>query len=462
MTKNEPLLWTVSALTHILKDVIENKFSHVAVQGEISNCKLQSSGHLYFTLKDAQAQISAVMFRNEYMQLDFSPKNGDLVVVEGAINVYAAGGRYQINIRRLQRQGLGQLLIALEERKRLIAQRGWFKKEHKKPLPLLPKRIGVVTSPTGAAIRDIIEVLSRRSAAFNLILYPVKVQGDDAAEDIAKGIEFFNERCHVDVLLVGRGGGSFEDLWCFNSEVIASAIFHSKIPIICAVGHETDHCIAEYVADMRAPTPSAAAELIMAEQLQLCRQLAQLKNQVFSALSHRLQFFRQRLTHFKQHPAIAKPRSLIEPYMQRLDDWEHALDMALKNRLHAYKSSLHGYKRLLIAHSPKALLQQQRLRLTHALTQCDNAMRHRLGQYQNELKAMQATLLADNPKRPLEKGYSMVFNAHGALISDANQVHRHDMLKVVLANGSLVVQTREVKDEQKEKQGNFSRAIPIP
>ena len=252
---------TVSQLTNAIKLSLESTFPMIYLQGEVTNFKLQSSGHLYFSLKDANAMIGAVMFKGEASALKIMPKAGDQVVVKGELSVYPPKGNYQLVVRELSYVGLGELLLKLEELKIKLHQMGWFKSSHKKPLPRFPKRIGVVTSPTGAVIQDILNVLTRRFSGFHLILYPVKVQGEGAAQEIAQAIEQFNKYQIVDVMIVGRGGGSLEDLWAFNEEIVASAIFHSQIPIISAVGHETDHCIADYVADVRAPTPSAAAEM---------------------------------------------------------------------------------------------------------------------------------------------------------------------------------------------------------
>ena len=236
---------SVTELTSAIKAVIEPSFQGIAVKGEISNFKLQSSGHLYFTLKDAGSQISAVLFKGNAACLNKMPKEGDQVVAKGEISLYAPRGQYQIIVRELQFLGLGDLLLKLQQLKEQLQMRGWFDPAHKKKLPKLPKRIGVVTSPTGAVIQDILQVLTRRFAGFHVILNPVKVQGEGAAQEIAQAISDFNRLKLADVLIVGRGGGSIEDLWAFNEEVVAKAIFESDIPIISAVGHETDFTIAD-------------------------------------------------------------------------------------------------------------------------------------------------------------------------------------------------------------------------
>ena len=271
---------TVTQLSQALKMHIETRFPAIAVQGEVSNLKEQASGHLYFTLKDAQAQISAVLFKTNGRAVEKLPKNGDQILVRGEINVYPPRGYYQIIVRELSFVGVGALLLKLHEMKLKLQERGWFDKAHKKPLPKYPKTIGVVTSATGSVIQDILHILSRRLNKFHLILNPVKVQGETAAEEIAEAITQFNRYALADVLIIGRGGGSLEDLWAFNEEKLAKAIFDSQIPIICAVGHETDYCIADFVADVRAPTPSAAAEIVSVEKMQQLLFLSQAKTRI--------------------------------------------------------------------------------------------------------------------------------------------------------------------------------------
>lgn len=436
---------TVSELTKALKKTLEGSFPSVSVQGEVSNCKLQASGHLYFTLKDAEAQIPAVMFRSESSQLTFELKNGDSVLVEGSLNVYAAAGRYQITVRRLEKQGLGALLLLLEERKKLIARRGWFRTDQKKKLPFLPKKIGVVTSPTGAAIRDIIEVLSRRGPGFQMILNPVKVQGDGAAEEIAKAIDFFNTTMPVDVMIVGRGGGSFEDLWCFNDEMVATAIFNSRIPIICAVGHETDHCIAEYVADVRAPTPSAAAELVMAEGLQLSRHIEQINRQLRQALHYRLSYYRQRLSHIIAMPVLSYPMSLLEPYMQRLDDTRDDLDRTITTRLQRLRLLLDSHRRLLAAQNPLLQIRHRHDKLTDYCASIDHAIVQHLIRRRHAIEALQRTLQAIDPSHLLKRGFSILFSEKdGSVITSASTMNIGDGINARLADGQLRATVNQV------------------
>jgi exodeoxyribonuclease VII large subunit len=274
---------SVSALTSAIKNQLESRFPALQVKGEISNLKEQASGHIYFTLKDAEAQIRAVIFRSNARELARPLRNGDQVIVKGELAVYPPQGYYQVVVRKLSYAGVGELLVQLHALKDKLQALGWFSKERKKPLPKFPRTIGVVTSPTGSVIQDILNILGRRFAGFHLILNPVKVQGEGAAEEIARAIDAFNRYQLADVLIVGRGGGSLEDLWAFNEEKVAAAIFASKIPVISAVGHETDFTIADFVADVRAPTPSAAAEIATQEMAQQLQFLTQSKNRLIPA-----------------------------------------------------------------------------------------------------------------------------------------------------------------------------------
>lgn len=437
---------SVSALSAAIKNLIEGALPNVIVQGEISNCKLQQSGHWYFTLKDSQAQIGAVMFRGEAMSLDFQPKNGDKVILEGALNVYPAGGRYQIVARKMQRQGLGELLIKLEELKKAILARGWFRKEHKKKLPLIPKKIGVVTSPTGAAIQDILNVLTRRGGRFHLILNPVKVQGDGAAEEIARAIHYFNTQLPVDVLIVGRGGGSFEDLWCFNEECVAAAIFHSRIPIICAVGHETDHTIAEYVADVRAPTPSAAAEMVMAEKVHIERDLLQRHKQCQQALMHHIRRHRQELNAFLRHPLFLSPYYLLGAKMQRLDESRQKLERLLQQKTQNYKVRLEHYRRLLASRDPRSRLAHLEHKLEAFGRSIDQSMRSRLAILQHKLAGIEQTFRAIDPQHLLNKGFSILFSEKdGSVINNAARVSVGENIRIRLAKGSLTAKIEKVE-----------------
>ncbi len=352
-------IFSVSELTSAIKGILEPNFRAISVKGEISNFKLQSSGHLYFSLKDPNAQISAVLFKGNAAQLARMPKEGDQVVALGEISLYAPRGQYQIVIRELQFLGMGELLLKLHQLKELLAQRGWFAKERKKALPSFPKRIGVVTSPTGAVIQDILHVLERRFAGISVILNPVKVQGEGAALEIAQAINDLNRYSLADVLIVGRGGGSIEDLWAFNEEIVAKAIFESKIPIISAVGHETDFTIADFVADVRAPTPSAAAEIAISEKAGLIAFLDGAKTQIKERMRNQIAQGRQRLAALQKHPLLSSPYGVLAPVIQRLDDFERAFErLNLKGKIKELKERLERVKKHLQSLHPNNVLKK--------------------------------------------------------------------------------------------------------
>lgn len=389
---------TVGQITSKIKFLLSKNFKEVWIRGEISNFKRQQSGHLYFSLKDAQAQIGAAMFRGHASKLKTLPQDGNEVIVRGEIDVYGPRGNYQIIVRELHFVGMGELLMRLEELKREIAKRGWFSPEHKKPIPPFPKKIGVITSPTGAAVRDILNVLNRRYAGFHFVLNPVRVQGSEAAGEIAQAIRQMNEHQLCDVMIVGRGGGSLEDLWAFNEEVVAQAIFESKIPVIAAVGHESDHCIAEYVADLRAPTPSAAAELVAAEKAQQIEYLEQSRVRLKNALRHGVQHARAQLKRFETHPYFADPYYLLGTYMQRLD----------------------GLGQRLALVQPSERIKRER---------------ERLERLANHLRSI-------DPRNLIKKGYSLLFSEEG-LVTSVDQLKKDDLVRAQLFDGTKTLRVEE-------------------
>lgn len=394
-------VFSVSELTASIKALLEPNFRSISVKGEISNFKLQTSGHLYFSLKDATSQISSVLFRGNAASLPRLPKEGDQVVAIGEISLYAPRGSYQIVIRELQFLGVGELLLKLHQLKEALQMRGWFDPERKKPLPRLPKRIGVVTSPTGAVIQDILNVLGRRFSGSHIILNPVKVQGEGAAQEIAQAINDFNRHNLADVLIVGRGGGSIEDLWAFNEEIVAKAIFESRIPIISAVGHETDFTIADWVADVRAPTPSAAAEIVIAEKEQLLQFLSRSKALVRQRAAQQLTQYRQRIDSLKRHPLLSSPYGILAPSIQRLDDYAHKLEL------------LH----------PK-----------HKIRECKD----RLQRVQNHLTSI-------HPQNLLKKGYTILFSEKdGSVILSAKQIGANEGFTALLQDGRITATTKQV------------------
>lgn len=329
--------YTVSEITRLIKITLEDSFYSVWIEGEISGFKRHSSGHFYFTLKDQHAQLSAVMWRGKNISLFFTPQDGMKVLAKGRITVFEKSGRYQLDVDTLQPLGIGELQIAFEQLKARLQEEGLFDERWKKPIPPFPETVGIVTSPTGAAIRDMVSIINRRFPGVQLILRPVKVQGKGAAEEIAQAVDEFNEYGAVDVLIVGRGGGSLEDLWAFNEEIAARAIFRSKIPVISAVGHEIDFTIADFVADLRAPTPSAAAELVVPDAAQEWEKVLQWLQRLYRITTNKFNFLNEKVQLLKSSRALQMPVEFIKQSALQLDMLSGKLEMSyqkhIKNRI---------------------------------------------------------------------------------------------------------------------------------
>jgi exodeoxyribonuclease VII large subunit len=331
--EESPRVFTVSELTSRIKSLIEARFVSVTVEGEVSNAKPAASGHWYFTLKDEESQLAAVFFRSGAAGLKFRIEDGIKVVASGAINVYRKRGQYQLVVSRLEPKGLGALQLALEQLKKKLQAEGLFREDRKKPLPALPTRIGIVTSPTGAAIRDILQVIDRRFGNLHLLINPVRVQGEGAAAEIARAVDDFNRQSLVDVIIVARGGGSIEDLWAFNEEAVARAISRSRIPVISAVGHEIDWTVADLVADLRAPTPSAAAELVIGRKSDLRDRIRAVSDRLGDRARFQIDRRRSRLDGVLSSYLLRDPARLLRGRSQRVDDLVSELPRALRGML---------------------------------------------------------------------------------------------------------------------------------
>lgn len=322
---------TVTQLTSQIKNLLEGAFPDVWVAGEISNLTVPQSGHAYFTLKDEQSQIRAVLFRSSQRFLKFTLQHGIQVICRGRVSVYEPRGEYQLIVDYIEPKGVGALQLAFEQLKAKLEKEGLFALDRKKTLPLLPRRIGIVTSPTGAAIRDILRIIKRRHPRMHLLLYPVPVQGPEAAPAIAEAIRCFNREQNVDVMIVGRGGGSLEDLWAFNEEAVARAIYASQVPVISAVGHETDYTIADFVADLRAPTPSAAAELVVQSEESFREHLSSLESGLVRSIRRQLDLARASLREYTR--SLGDPRRMLEQYAQHVDGLTGRLATGLRHQL---------------------------------------------------------------------------------------------------------------------------------
>lgn len=353
-------IYSITEITRNIKHILENQLPELWIEGEISNLRTSQSGHTYFTLKDESSQIQAVLFKSRQLK-PHSPtplKDGLHIFVFGKITVYERGGNYQIIVNKWEPKGIGALQLAFEELKKKLHKEGLFDEQHKKPIPMLPQVVGVITSPTGAAIRDIINVIERRFSNINILLYPVRVQGKGSAEEIACALDIMNNIPDIDVIIVGRGGGSLEDLWAFNCENVARSIFKSNIPVISAVGHEIDYTISDFVSDLRAPTPSAAAELVIGKKTEFKDKINFLVHKLQAGLSSYIQNLRFRLEKSRKSYVFKEPENTLRQYDQRLDELTHRLSLKIN---HLYEIETHKFSSVynrLQALNPKAVIKR--------------------------------------------------------------------------------------------------------
>ncbi|HKZ53245.1 MAG TPA: exodeoxyribonuclease VII large subunit [Candidatus Acidoferrales bacterium] len=420
----ERKVWRVSELTAQVRDLLERTFRDLWVQGEVSNFRVSPYGHFYFTLKDESAQLRCFVNRKDARFLRLRPEDGLAVTVRGSLSVYEQRGEYQLLVNYLEPVGVGALQLAFEQLKARLAAEGLFAAERKKPLPMLPQRIGLITSPRGAAIADMIRILRRRYENLHLRLYPVRVQGEGAADEIVEAIRAFNRHRAADVLILARGGGSLEDLWAFNEEVVARAIAASKIPVITGIGHETDFTIADFVADLRAPTPSAAAELVIKSKEELKERLRALEAKLAHHLRYQVLHARQRLTELLAARGWRQLDTLLREQIQRADELATRLRQSLRDGISESRQRWALATARLVSFDLRGALERERLRL-RALT----------GQL-NQL----------SPMKVLDRGYAIVFDEQGRVVKSAAAVRLGDPIQVQLARGRLHA---EVKKKEK-------------
>jgi len=430
-------VFTVSELSTEIKNLLEKKFPDVWVTGEVSNFRGATSGHLYFTLKDASAQIRAVCFRNQARYLKFKPQDGISVIARGHLSVYEARGEYQLYVDYLEPAGVGALQLAFEQLKQKLAAEGLFDPARKKPLPVLPRAIGVVTSPTGAVIRDILRVLKRRFRNMNVTIFPVKVQGEGAAEEIAAGIEYFNKHPLADVLIVARGGGSLEDLWAFNEEAVARAIATSNIPVISAVGHETDFTIGDFVADLRAPTPSAAAELVVHRKQDFIDELRERVRRMGQVMRLRLSEAREQFTALRMHHVFQTMRARLGERAQRVDECIVELNRLIREKLTDSREALLHAAGGIVRYDFRRLLKMKRAELDERGIRLQSEFARLLVERRNRLALFDSLLKERSPLTILHRGYSITRDAQGHIVRDAAQVALGDDLSIRLARGEL-------------------------
>ena len=415
---------TISDINKIIKYTIEGneELRDVYIKGEISNFKPHSRGHLYFSLKDESSRINAVMFNYERAGLNFEPKDGDSVLVHGRISVYEATGSYQIYVDSMEIDGIGNLYILFEKLKKKLAEEGLFDPAHKKKIRRVPKKIGVITAPTGAAIRDIISTINKRFPMTEIYVFPTLVQGDAAAENIVRAIHQANEYDDIDTIILGRGGGSIEDLWAFNEEIVARAIYASRIPIISGVGHEIDFTISDFVADLRAPTPTGAAMLAVPDinevQIYFKNALERSNNAILNLLNN----CTQTVLKFKTNYLLNNPKALYEMKEQKLDNLFDRINNAILGKLDKANHVLDKYKSNYILNNPQVLLEGYKIKIEH-------------------LK-VKAELL--NPQNILDKGYSIVYK-EDKIIKDSSKLKENDEIKIVVNKGKITASVKGVE-----------------
>lgn len=439
---------TVNALTKYIKRKfdVDPHLQDVFIKGEISNFKRHSSGHMYFTLKDEKARILAVMFSSANRYMKFKPENGMKVLVRGEISVYEGSGQYQVYIKEMKTDGVGDFFVAYEQLKKKLEQEGLFSPQYKMPIPKYPKAVGIVTSPTGAAIRDILTTIKRRYPITKVLIFPAQVQGEQGARSIVKAIQKANERKDVDVLIIGRGGGSIEELWNFNEEAVARAIFASQIPIISAVGHETDFTIADFVADMRAPTPTAAAELAVPHIQDLLERVMTRETRLLRAMREKVSFQQERYQRLIRSYAFRYPRKLYEQKLEQVDKLTESLKRGAK-KLYTVKLDGHTVlrKRLDRSH-PEELMKisaDKHQRTTRAL---NRAMAAVISEKRKEFNGVISTLEALSPLKIMDRGYSLAYTEDGKLIKKAAQVKPERKIYVKLSDGSLKCVVTDIEE----------------
>lgn len=433
----ERRVWKVRDLVASVRTHIEKEYSDAWVEGEISNFRAPESGHLYFTLKDGNAQIRVVMFRSAARLLRFRPADGLQVVVRGRVTIYDDRGELQISAEYIEPKGAGSLQLAFEQLKAKLEAEGLFAAERKKPIPNLPSRIGVVTSPQAAALRDILNILQRRHHTVNVLIFPAQVQGDAAASEVAAGVRYFNQAENVEVIIVARGGGSAEDLASFNNEGLARTIAGSKIPVISAVGHETDFTITDFVADLRAPTPSAAAELVILSRQEIEEQASALQERLNRAMRYRLLMGRQALTELSQHGAFARMMELIRQRQQKLDDLSHRIELAQRGVLEKSRRRWETVSAAVRHYDVRLVLTGTRKELDSWTAALVAVTRNVLLQHRVRAARFETALRSLSPLAILDRGYALVFDAGGKLLKDPTAVNIGDEVTARLAHGEI-------------------------
>jgi exodeoxyribonuclease VII large subunit len=444
---------TVSELTRTIREIIEGRIGEVWVEGEISNFRKQSSGHHYFTLKDDRSQVACVMFARSYgAQTRIALCDGMQVQAYGLVSVYEARGQYQLVVQLIQPKGQGLLQAKFEALKRKLQVEGLFDTARKKPLPKFPRRVALVTSPTGAAVQDMLNILKRRSPWLSILICPVRVQGEGAAAEISEMIDFVSSyaaELKVDLMIVGRGGGSLEDLWEFNEESVARSIYRSRLAVVTAVGHEIDFTIADFVADLRAPTPSAAAELIVPDIFALQAELVSRRSALDRLVRQGLEIRQMQVRRLSGAPHFREPRRLIVERQQRVDQLEVRLSEILKNDLHQRRSGIERIRALLSAFRPERWLQGKRAEVAKLEARLGWIAASWLSFHKNRVSEMANVLRLLGPRQTLERGYSITLGANGSVIRSIQSLKVGDTIHTKLASGELSSVVEELREDKR-------------
>ncbi len=441
----EEKVYTVSEITEKIRELIEEKFFWVSVRGEISNLDRSQRGHFYFTLKDREAQIKAVLYKGRAKRFLEHLKSGVEVICTGPITIYKPRGEYQIEVVSLERVGWGILYEEFERLKKLLEKEGLFDPEKKLPIPAVPKRIGIVTSPEGAAIRDILRVIRESGYSFHITIYPSHVQGKEAVKEIVAGIEFFNQRKDVDLIILARGGGSIEDLWAFNEEPVARAIFDSKIPIISAVGHERDYTIADFVADRRCATPTHAAEFLVKREQRIRQRLKESKRILLKQVENALSHAKKDLNILKKRLELKDPKRVVHEGMRRLDELASRMSNAAKGILWRKRRQLETASRLLDSQNPARRIERSRERLRALKERAVKATTSKLNSDRSRLNMMKSKAEALSPLAVLSRGYAICYY-NNRILKRAKEVPRNALVMVELAEGAIECRVKEKRE----------------
>ena len=435
---------TISDINKLIKNTIEDnpELRNVYLKGEISNIKYHTRGHLYFSLKDENSKINAVMFNYE-RYLNFNPKDGDSVLVHGRISVYEASGSYQIYVDSMDMDGIGNLYVLFEKLKKKLSEEGLFLQEHKKKIKRIPRKIGVITAPTGAAVRDIISTINRRFPMTEIYLFPTLVQGADAAPNIVEMINLANTFADIDTIILGRGGGSIEDLWAFNEEIVARAIYNSRIPIISGVGHEIDFTISDFVADLRAPTPTGAALMATPDIEEVRRYFMTAKDRLNNSVQNKIFNLKELIKKYKTNYILNNPNSLYEMKEQKLDSIYDKLNSIMKSRIDYYIHLIDKFKSNYILNNPKVLYENEKEKIDNIKINLNKNISKILEKNINTINTLKVKVDLLNPDNILDKGYSII-EKNGKVIKNVNDLNINDDINIMVKNGNILANVKGV------------------